>query len=144
VARPTAAVAETTAWQEFPTLWRHLLDEVWTCLRAGGVNRGRPNVMLYWDDTPQVGVELRGNWPLTGRVVASAPPAGGDDRASRAVSGGGGASSARDWCVAQGHGPACPQWEIYGPPQRRSRPGVDRGLLPVGVTAQVRLLVRPL
>ena len=30
VARPTAVVAAATTWQEFPALWRELLDEVWT------------------------------------------------------------------------------------------------------------------
>jgi hypothetical protein len=39
-ARPTAVVAATTTWQEFPALWMGLLDEVWACLRAGGVLRG--------------------------------------------------------------------------------------------------------
>lgn len=78
VTRSTAVVPATTTWQEFPTLWKVLLDEVWTCLRAGGVERGCPNVMLYLDDTPrvEVGVELRVPCPLTGRVVASALPAG--------------------------------------------------------------------
>ncbi len=78
MARPTAVVAATTTWQEFPSLWRTLLDEVWTCLRAGGVTRGCPNIMLYWDDVPhvEVGVELRVPCPLTGRVVASTLPAG--------------------------------------------------------------------
>jgi len=77
-ARPTAVVAATTTWQEFPTLWRPHLDEVWTCLHAGGIDRGCRNIMLYWDDTPhvEVGVELLVPCPLTGRVVASALPTG--------------------------------------------------------------------
>ena len=37
VARPTAVILATTTWQEFPALWKELLDEVWACLRAGGV-----------------------------------------------------------------------------------------------------------
>jgi effector-binding domain-containing protein len=120
VARPTAVVAATTTWQEFPTLWRDLLDEVWTCLRAGGVVRGCRNVMLYWDDTPhvEVGVELHVLCPLTGRVAASTLPAGqvamtvhrgpyaGLAAAHRAV---------LDWCAAQGRRPAGPRWEVYGP-----------------------------
>ena len=120
VARPTAVVAATTTWQEFPTLWRDLLHEVWTCLRAGGVVRGCRNVMLYWDDTPhvEVGVELHVPCPLTGRVAASTLPAGqvamtvhrgpyaGLAAAHRAV---------LDWCAAQGRRPAGPRWEGYGP-----------------------------
>lgn len=120
VARATAVVPATTTWQEFPTLWRELLDEVWTCLHAGGVDRGCRNVMLYWDDVPhvEVGVELSVPCPLTGRVVASTLPAGqvgmtvhrgpyaGLAEAHRAV---------LDWCVAQGWQPAGPRWEVYGP-----------------------------
>jgi effector-binding domain-containing protein len=81
-ARPTAVVAATTTWQEFPTLWKELLDEVRTCLRAGGIRRGYRNVMLYRDDVPhvevgvEVGVELNRPCPLTGRVVTSSLPAG--------------------------------------------------------------------
>ena len=39
-ARPTAVVAAATTWQEFPSLWGKLLDEVWACLRAGGITGG--------------------------------------------------------------------------------------------------------
>ena len=52
VARPTAVVKAQTTRQEFPTLWRELLDEVWACLHAGGITRGCRNIMLYWDDVP--------------------------------------------------------------------------------------------
>jgi hypothetical protein len=77
-ARPTAVVPATTTWQEFPTLWRELMDEVWTCLHAGGISRGCRVIMLYWDDVPhvEVGVELLVPCLLTGRVRASALPAG--------------------------------------------------------------------
>ena len=77
-ARPTAVVAATTTWPEFPALWVPLLDEVWACLRAGGVTRGCRNVMLYRDDVPnvEVGVELTQPCPLTGKVVSSNLPAG--------------------------------------------------------------------
>src|SRR5215472_7936458 len=106
-ARPTAVVKAQTTWQEFPTLWRQLSGEVWACLRAGGVERGCRNIMLYWDDTPrvEVGVELLVPCPLTGRVIASALPAGqvaltthygsyaGLGEAHRAV---------LEWCAEQG------------------------------------------
>jgi effector-binding domain-containing protein len=119
-ARPTAVVAATTTWQEFPTLWKDLLDEVWACLRAGGIRSGCRNVMLYRDDRPrvEVGVELRQACPFTGRVVASNLPAG---RVARTVHRGpytelGAAHRAvLDWCAAQGERPAGPRWEIYGP-----------------------------
>jgi effector-binding domain-containing protein len=119
-ARPTAVVAAATTWPEFPALWMGLLDEVWACLRAGGVSRGCPNVMLYLDDVPhvEIGVELRQPCPLTGRVSASSLPAGqtavtvhrgpyaGLAAAHQAVLG---------WCAAQGYQPAGPRWEVYGP-----------------------------
>jgi len=119
-ARPTAVVAATTTWQEFPTLWTELLNEVWACLRAGGVQRGCRNVMLYRDDVPhvEVGVELRQPCPLTGRVVASSLPAGQVAMTVHAGPYAGLASAHRavlDWCAAQGRSPAGPRWEVYGP-----------------------------
>jgi effector-binding domain-containing protein len=119
-ARPTAVVAATTSWAEFPGLWPVLSGEVWACLRAGGIQRGCPNVMLYLDDVRrvEVGVLLDQPCPLTGRVVASTLPAGevattvhhgpydGIGSAHQAVA---------DWCAEQGRRPAGPRWEVYGP-----------------------------
>jgi len=120
VARPTAVVAAATTWREFPALWPVLLDEVWSCLRAGGVERGCPNVMLYLDDVPhvEVGVVLARPCPLTGRVAASALPAGPVATTVHRgpYSGLGDAHEAvADWCRAQGRQPAGPRWEVYGP-----------------------------
>ena len=119
-ARPTAVVAATTTWPEFPSLWKELLDEVWACLRAGGVDRGCRNVMLYLDDVPQVevGVELTQACPLTGRVVASRLPAG--DVAMTTHWGsyadlGSAHQAVVDWCRLRGRTTAGPRWEIYGP-----------------------------
>jgi effector-binding domain-containing protein len=126
-ARPTAVVPATTTWPEFPTLWGTLLDQVWACLRANGIERGSRNVMLYrdprdHDDVPrvdvEVGVELLRPCPLTGNVVASVLPAGrvamtvhrgpypGLAAAHQAVS---------DWCAANGQRPVGTRWEVYGP-----------------------------
>jgi effector-binding domain-containing protein len=119
-ARPTAVVAATTTWSEFPRLWMTLLDQVWANLHANGVTRGCPNVMLYLDDVPkvEVGVELRQPCPLTFPVIASTLPAGrvattvhrgsysGLADAHRAV---------RAWCVTQEHQLTGTRWEIYGP-----------------------------
>ena len=118
-ARPTAVVAATT-WQEFPTLWKGLLDEVWAGLNAAGVSRGCRNVMLYLDDVPnvEVGVELLQPCPLTGRVTASALPAG---QVATTVHRGpytGLASAHRavvDWCAVHDQSLAGPRWEVYGP-----------------------------
>src|SRR5690348_17767060 len=106
-ARPTAVVPATTTWEEFPRLWSVLLDQVWACLRAGGIERGCRNVMLYLDDVPhvEVGVELTQPCPLTGRVVASHLPAGSVATTvhSGPYSGLGEAHQAvHDWCAEQG------------------------------------------
>src|SRR5437879_3845487 len=119
-ARPTAVVAATTTWEEFPTLWKELLDEVWACLRAGGVDRGCRNVMRYLDDVPhvEVGVELSRPCPLTGRVVASTLPAGQVAMTVHRGSYAGLASAHRavlEWCAAQGLRPTGERWEVYGP-----------------------------
>ena len=119
-ARPTAVVAATTTWAEYPALWPVLSGEVWACLRANGIQRGCRNVMLYLDDTPrvEVGVLLDQPCPLTGRVVASTLPAGevattvhygpyeGLGAAHQAVA---------DWCAEHGRRRAGLRWEIYGP-----------------------------
>jgi effector-binding domain-containing protein len=118
--RPTAVVPARTTWQEFPALWGQLLGEVWDCLRAGGIDRGCRNIMLYLDQVPnvEVGVLLSQPCPLTGRVVASQLPAG---TAAMTVHYGpfGAVGAAHDavaaWCAAAGHRPAGPRWEIYGP-----------------------------
>ena len=119
-ARPTAVVAATTTWQEFPTLWRPHLVEVWTCLHAGGIDRGCRNIMLYWDDTPhvEVGVELLVPCPLTGRVVASALPTGQVAMTTHFGPYAGLAAAHKaviDWCDAQGRQRVGTRWEVYGP-----------------------------
>jgi effector-binding domain-containing protein len=119
-ARPTVVVTASTTWQEFPTLWSSLLDEVWACLRADGIHHGCRNVMLYLDDVPhvEVGVLLDRPCALTGRVVTSALPAG--PVASTVHWGsyadlGAAHQAVLDWCRVEGRPPAGPRWEIYGP-----------------------------
>jgi effector-binding domain-containing protein len=125
-ARPTAVVAQATTWQEFPTLWGRLLEQVYTLVRAvevpGAEEPAKPrwqNVMLYKDDVPNVEVGVLVGEPIlpSGRVIASVLPAGavamtlhrgpysGLDRAHRAV---------LDWCAQEGHTLAGTRWEIYG------------------------------
>lgn len=119
-ARPTAVVSAQTTWQEFPTLWRKLSDEVWACLNAGGIYRGCRVIMLYWDDVPhiEVGVELLVPCPLTGRVIASALPAGQVAMTTHwgPYSELGAAYQAViDWCATQGRQRTSTRWEVYGP-----------------------------
>lgn len=118
--RPTAVVATTTTWPEFPALWGRLLGEVWDCLHAAGIHRGCRDVMLYLDSVPnvEVGVLLDQPCPLGGRVMASALPAG---TAAMTVHHGsfGDVGAAHDavvrWCATQGHRPTGSRWEVYRP-----------------------------
>jgi len=119
-ARPTLVVPAHTSWPEFPGLWRSLLDEVWGCLRAAGITRGCPNVMLYLDDDPhvEIGVLPSRPCPTTGRVVRSALPAG--SIATTLHRGpyeylGDAHEAVHRWCRGQGLALAGPRWEIYGP-----------------------------
>jgi hypothetical protein len=83
-ARPTAVVAQTTTWQEFPGVWLQLPDEVYAVVRSrhlAGADDGAPkwqNVMLHKDDQPsvEVGVLAPESFEGEGRVIASALPAG--------------------------------------------------------------------
>ena len=77
VPQPTAVIALTTTWEEFPSLWSSLLAEVWEAVRAGALAAGR-NVMLYKDPRPSVEVGVAVFEPIAarGRVVASALPGG--------------------------------------------------------------------
>jgi effector-binding domain-containing protein len=119
VERRTAVVARSTTWDEFPRVWRGMLDEVYAFLRQGEVRQEGHNVMLYRDDVPnvEVGVEVTGPFSATGRVVPSVLPAceaamtvhrgpyDGLDRAHRTV---------RDWCERHGRALTGVRWEIYG------------------------------
>jgi effector-binding domain-containing protein len=118
--RPTAVVAATTTWRAFPMLWPVLSREVWACLRAGGVQRGCPNVMLYVDDQPrvEVGVWLKVPCELSGRVVHSSLPGG---RVASIVHRGpfgqtdAAYAALHERCAADGERMTQTHWEIYGP-----------------------------
>jgi effector-binding domain-containing protein len=118
-ARPTAVVAATTTWRDFPTQWKPMLDEVYACFRRHDSAKQGCNVMLYKDDVPnvEVGVELIAPCVLDGPVIRSALPAGevvmtvhrgpyqdlgvAYDRLQR-------------WCDESGRALAGPRWEVYG------------------------------
>ncbi len=124
-ARPTAVVAQTTTWSEFPRLWRALLDEVYACIRdadaPAGTHEGARwrNVMLYKDDRPavEIGVLARAAFQPRGRVIGSRLPAG---RVAIAVHGGAYAqlgdthATVAAYARAQRLQLAGPRWEIYG------------------------------
>ena len=122
---PTAVVAETTTWAEFPRLWRRLLEEVYGFVRsrpelATGAGREMwQNVMLYKDQRPdvEVGVLVTASFEPEGRVIASELPGGEVATATHrgayellGVTHG----LVREHAAAQRRELAGPCWEIYG------------------------------
>ncbi len=124
-ARPTAVVAQTTTWSEFPTLWGSLLSQVYEFVRARpeldtGTGQERwQNVMLYKDQRPhvEVGVLVSRPFQPEGSVVLSSLP-GGDvatathrgDYSQLGVT----HEAVRAYSAAHGRELAGPCWEIYG------------------------------
>jgi effector-binding domain-containing protein len=123
---PTAVIAETTSWEQFPSLWPKLLDEVYVFVRGcrdfAALDSATPtwqNVMLYCDQRPavEIGVLAPGPFTPAGRVISSQLPGGkvattmhegdyarlGDTHAA-----------VRAYMEEQGLEPAGPIWEIYG------------------------------
>ena len=120
--RPTAVVAARTHWRNFASLWPELSGEVWDCLRASGITRGCPNIMLYRDLGTEVDVEvgviLERPARLTGSVERSTLPAGTVAMTVHRGAFSGLQSAHRDvieWCVAHGHRTTATRWEVYGP-----------------------------
>ncbi len=123
--RPTAVVAQTTTWKEFPNVWGPLLDQVYRFVRSraelatGDGTEQWQNVMLYKDDRPdvEVGVLVTGSFQAEGPVIASELPAGEvatathrGDYAQLGIS----HNAVRDHVAAHGRELAGPRWEIYG------------------------------
>jgi len=124
-ARPTAVVAQTTTWTEFPKLWGPLLGQVYEFVRprpelATGEGPERwQNVMLYKDQRPdvEVGVLVSAPFQAEGPVIASALPAGEvatathhGDYAKLGVT----HDAVRGYAAAHGRAVAGPCWEVYG------------------------------
>jgi effector-binding domain-containing protein len=126
-ARPTAVVAQTTTWQEYPKLWGLLLGQVYEFVRprpelaTGEGDELWQNVMLYKDQRPdvEVGVLVSGPFEAERPVILSALPAGDvataihrGDYAKLGVT----HKLVREYAEAQGRELAGPCWEIYGHP----------------------------
>jgi effector-binding domain-containing protein len=123
--RPTAVIAQTTTWGEFPNVWGQLLDEVYRFVRSrtelatGNGAELWQNVMLYKDGRPdvEVGVLASGTFEPEGRVAASELPGGetamathrGDYARLRVTH-----DAVREHVAAHGRELAGPRWEIYG------------------------------
>jgi effector-binding domain-containing protein len=117
-ARPTAVVAATTTWDEYPKLWRELLDEVWAAVRADAAITPGRNVMLYKDDVPsvEVGVEVEAFFEPIGRVFCSTLPGGRVATTTHRGSYDVGAAHQAivEACRVLGLERLGPLWEVYG------------------------------
>jgi effector-binding domain-containing protein len=124
-ARPTAVVAQTTTWSEFPKLWGPLLGQVYEFVRprpelaTGHGEELWQNVMLYKDQRPDVdvGVLISGPFQAEGPVILSALPAGEVATATHRgdyAKLGDTHEEVRDYAAAHGRELAGPCWEIYG------------------------------
>ncbi len=126
VPRPTAVVSQTTTWQQFPDVWRPLLDEVYGFVRGREAELSPeqgPDVwrsaFLYLDDRPtvEIGVLVSRPFEPHGRVVPSQLPGG---EVATAVHRGDYAELGRThgamggFIEAQGLVRVGPSWEIYG------------------------------
>jgi effector-binding domain-containing protein len=124
-ARPTAVIAKTTTWSEFPKLWGSLLGQVYEFVRArpelatGDGEERWQNVMLYKDQRPdvEIGVLVSAPFQAQGSVILSALPAGElvtathrGDYSKLGVT----HEAVRAYAAAHGREPAGPRWEIYG------------------------------
>jgi effector-binding domain-containing protein len=123
--RPTAVIGQTTTWEDFPSVWGKLLDEVYrfvrtrTHLATGDGAELWQNVMLYKDDRPdvEVGVLVSESFKPEGRVTASELPGGEVARANHRgdyARLGVTHDAVRDQVAAHGRELAGPRWEIYG------------------------------
>ena len=126
----TAVVKANTTRDEFPTLWRPMLDEVWAFLRARpGLRTDGHNVMLYRSHSPtgglavEVGVQVTGMFEPHGRVVPSTLPA--TEVATTTHTGsvaqlGAAYDAIRRWCSERQRALGATSWEIYGDPDPKT------------------------
>ena len=120
---PTAVVAATTTWAEFPSAWKPMLDQVWRFLRQApaGLYTDGHNVMLYKDDVPNIEIGVQVNRPFegSGDVLSSSLP-GGLVAAARHTGPIGRVGETHDavcaWCATNGHRLSRQRREIYGDP----------------------------
>jgi effector-binding domain-containing protein len=117
--QPTAVVRRRASLRELPKVVPDGCGVVWNTLRANAIKGAGRNLALYLDDqiNLEVGVEMSAPFAGVGDVVASSLPAGG---VATAVHFGpyqrlcNVHNAIRDWCKANGHSLAGPNWEIYG------------------------------
>jgi hypothetical protein len=117
--RPLAVVRRVAKQQDLPKVVPDACGTVWNVIRAQKVAGAGRHVALYRDGVInlEVGVELDAPFAGYGEVVPSATPAG--PVATTTHFGpyhllGGAHQAIHDWCAANGHTLAGPNWEVYG------------------------------
>lgn len=120
---PTAVVAATKTWAEFPSRWKPMLDKVWSFLRSAppGLYKDGHNIMLYKDGVPnvEVGVQVNRAFESRGDVRASSLPGGTAAMATHTGPMdmiGETHKAVRTWCATHGKQLTGQCWEIYGDP----------------------------
>jgi len=120
---PLAVIRRQARSSELARVVPECCGVVWNTVRAQQTQAGR-HVAIYWDGSIrlEVGVELHGSFAEQGEIVRSATPSGAVATATHLgpYAGLGAAHEAiRQWCVANNHRLAGPNWEIYGHWQRQ-------------------------
>ena len=115
---PLAVIRRQASASELSRVVPQCCGLVWNAVRAQQARAGR-HVAIYWDGSIrlEVGVELHGSFAEQGEVVRSATPAGTIVSTTHfGPYGGLGAAhdAVRQWCKANNHRLAGPNWEIYG------------------------------
>jgi len=115
---PLAVIRRQASGAELARVVPECCGLVWAVVRAQQAKAGR-HVAIYWDDgiRLEVGVELHGPFAEHGDVVRSATPAGAVALTTHFGPYGGLGSAhdaVRQWCRANNHRLAGPNWEIYG------------------------------
>jgi effector-binding domain-containing protein len=115
---PLAVIRRIASPAELSKVVPECCGLVWNAVRAQGGKAGR-HVAIYWngDIRLEVGVELQSPFEERDGVVISATPAGLVAHTTHfgPYNGLGAAHDAiQQWCKANGHRRAGPNWEIYG------------------------------
>jgi effector-binding domain-containing protein len=115
---PLAVIRRQARASDLARLVPECCGLVWSVVRAQQIQAGR-HVAICWDGSIrlEVGVELHGRFAEHGEVVRSATPAGAVASTTHfGPYGGLGAAhdAVRQWCRANNHRLAGPNWEIYG------------------------------
>ncbi len=118
-ARPTAVVAATTTWQEFPSLWGRLLDQVYECLATIDPATGCTTSCSTRTTSPRSRSASRCTCRSLPRAMSSrqrCPRALPRWRSTAARTTGSGRPTTPiwEWCKKNQRRPAGPRWEIYG------------------------------